>query len=83
VTAFPRPTWADVDAMRVEVEDGRFVDYTRRGGAWRQQTSVMTADESVTPERFWLTAGPGGPPYCPLVDDDTAAWLDKTMGEIR
>lgn len=79
---FPRWIWADPDGLRAEVTEGLFVDYVRRDGVWRQQTRPMTHAESVSPASCWLGDWRDGTDRWPVVDDDTAAWLDKTMKEI-
>lgn len=82
MTTYPSWTQAGDNDMRVEVEHNRFVDYVRVRGTWRQQTRPMTDKESVTPGRYWLGDWRDGPTAWPVVDDEIAAWLDKTMGEI-
>jgi hypothetical protein len=68
--------------MRVEVDHNQFVDYVRRGGVWRQQTRPMTAQESVTPERFRLGDWRDGLAAWPVVGADMAAWLDDTIARV-
>jgi hypothetical protein len=83
MTCYPQWTQAGDHDMRVEVEFNRFVDYVRCAGVWRQQTCPMTDKESVTPAHYWLGDWRDGSAAWPVVDNEMAAWLDKTMGEIR
>ena len=69
MSEFPKWTWADLNAMRVEVAADRFVDYARCNGVWRQQTREMSHAESVEPTRCWIGEWRAGSKAWPVVDE--------------
>ncbi len=83
---FPRWVHADdlpfTQALRVETEEGVFVDYIKIAGVWQQQTRPMTAAESVTPAKHMLGDWRDRRDRFPAVDPGLAAWLETTYQQI-